>query len=63
MPGWGPKVRRRADRDHARKKAARRQKQHLRAIKSDAELRAIVLGSRHKSTIPSKKGCDDARAG
>lgn len=38
---------RRIERDRARRKATRRQKQHLRSIKSEAQLRAILLGSRH----------------
>lgn len=48
MPGWSPRVRKRADRDHAHKKDVRRQKQHLRAIKSPAQLRQIMLGGRRR---------------
>lgn len=44
---WSPKTRKRATADHRRKKLARRQKQYLKSIKSRAELRKIVLGSRH----------------
>lgn len=49
MPGWwySPQVRKRAAADHAHKKAVRRQKQHLRRVKTAEQLRAIVLGSRH----------------
>lgn len=36
----------RAARDHAHRKDVRKQRQHLHAIKSAAELRRIVLGSR-----------------
>lgn len=46
MGRWSKEVRERADRDHVAKKAARRQKQHLRAIKSEVELRLIVLAGR-----------------
>ena len=47
MPGWDSIVRKRADKAHAAKKAARKQRQHLEAIKSEKELRLIVLASRH----------------
>lgn len=43
---YTPKTRKRAAKDHAAKKAARKQRQHLQAIKSPVELRAIVLGGR-----------------
>jgi hypothetical protein len=46
MPGWDQIVRKRADKAHAKKKRARAQKHHLLSIKSDRELRAIVLASR-----------------
>jgi hypothetical protein len=45
--GWSALVRKRADAAHAHKKRVRQQKQYLRRIKSKAELRLIVLGSRH----------------
>lgn len=44
--GWSQQTRRRADRDHKRKKAARLQKQHLKRIKTPAELRKMALASR-----------------
>lgn len=36
----------RAKKDHAHKKAVRKQQQHLREIKSEAALRQIMLNSR-----------------
>ena len=45
---WGRCKRKRANRDHKMKKLARKQQRHLRAIKSKAQLRAMVLASRHK---------------
>jgi hypothetical protein len=45
---WSLQTRRRADRDHAAKKAARKQRQHLLAVKSEVELRRMVLASRAK---------------
>lgn len=42
---WHGKIR--AIRDHAKKWAAKKQKQHLKSIKTEQELRAITLGSRH----------------
>lgn len=47
VPPFTRQTRKRADRDHARKKLAKKQKQHLRSIKSQGEIRKIVLGSRH----------------
>lgn len=38
----------RARKAHAAKKAARKQQQHLRAIKSETHLRQMVLASRRK---------------
>jgi len=46
--GWSIETCKRAISDHAHKKRVRRQKQHLRAIKTPEQLRAIMLGSRHK---------------
>jgi hypothetical protein len=46
--GWSARVKERAARDHARKKAARRQKRHLRSIKGPAALRQIVLAGRRR---------------
>jgi hypothetical protein len=40
-------VARRAAKEHARKRRAKGQRQHLERIKSPAELRRIVLGARH----------------
>ncbi len=45
---WDALVRKRADRTHARKKRARQQLRHLRAIKSAAQLRQMVLATRWK---------------
>jgi hypothetical protein len=42
---WHGRVR--AIKDHAKKQAARKQKRHLKTIKTKQELRAILLGSRH----------------
>lgn len=52
---WRAKVRARARRDHARKKAVKRQKQHLRTIKTERELRVIVLGSRQRQKVRRQK--------
>lgn len=45
---WSQRTRKRADRDHRRKKLAKQQKQHLRAVKTEKQLRAIRLGSRYR---------------
>ena len=45
---WKPATRKRADADHARKKAARRQQQHLLRIKTAAQLRVMVLAGKVK---------------
>ena len=45
---WSPETRKRADADHARKKAARKQRRHLLAIKTETELRQMVLATRRK---------------
>jgi hypothetical protein len=42
---WHGRIR--AIKDHAKKQASKKQKQHLKAIKTEQELRAILLGSRH----------------
>jgi hypothetical protein len=45
---WSRCTRKRADKDHRRRRLAKRQKAHLRAIKSAAALRQIMYGSRVK---------------
>lgn len=44
--GWSRQTRKRANKDHARKKRSRKQNQHLVSSKSKEELRLIVIGSR-----------------
>lgn len=44
---WRKGVNKRSKRDHANKKAARKQRQRLEGMKSAAELRRIALGARH----------------
>ena len=46
--GWSADVRKRVSKDHARKKAARKQRQHLERIKSPTELRTIMLAGRRR---------------
>ncbi len=48
LRGWSIETRKRAAKEHARKKASKIQRQHLLAIKTPAQLRAIVLASRRK---------------
>jgi hypothetical protein len=44
---WSVETRKRANREHARKKRSRKQRQHLQAIKSKEELRQIRIGCRN----------------
>lgn len=45
MRGWSRETRQRANKAHAAKKAARKQRQHLLTIKSECQLRQMVLAS------------------
>ncbi len=45
---WSYDVRKRADKDHTHKKQVKKQKQHLYLVKSESQLRQIVLASRKR---------------
>jgi len=45
---WSKKTHKRADREHARKRRTRQQKQHLVEIKSETELRQMRLNGRRR---------------